>query len=302
MDGGGGTKRTVSSSSDGDGADGKPAAKKPRAPGADNDRDADAVMTDGPSVEKDAVIPHDFGRKWPPVILDKMLLRRKIKLLDSLLDMREAAALMEADGKAVPMMHPQDVQFRSLGLDEMTPLESSSNEYTRLRDYLTDSRGATHYVNYQVQHIFRIERRGERARLDGSRLAGSDRRLLWHGSRCTNFSGILSQGLRIAPPEAPVQGYMFGKGIYLADMSKSANYCFPSSFQGHALLLLCEAELGAPMLSFNYSCSTAGDRATEKGMASSWGMGKTGPGRWMDASVVHESLAGVKMVDFFVFF
>jgi len=46
------------------------------------------------------------------------------------------------------------------------------------------------------------------------------RRLLWHGSRATNFGGILSQGLRIAPPEAPVSGYMFGKGIYLADMSK----------------------------------------------------------------------------------
>ena len=36
----------------------------------------------------------------------------------------------------------------------------------------------------------------------------------------------LIQGLRIAPPEAPVTGYMFGKGIYFADMvSKSANYC-----------------------------------------------------------------------------
>ena len=28
--------------------------------------------------------------------------------------------------------------------------------------------------------------------------------LLWHGSRMTNWVGILSQGLRIAPPEAPV--------------------------------------------------------------------------------------------------
>ena len=35
-----------------------------------------------------------------------------------------------------------------------------------------------------------------------------------------------AQGLRIAPPEAPVTGYMFGKGLYFADMvSKSANYC-----------------------------------------------------------------------------
>ena len=36
----------------------------------------------------------------------------------------------------------------------------------------------------------------------------SCRMLLWHGSRLTNWVGILSQGLRIAPPEAPVTGYM----------------------------------------------------------------------------------------------
>lgn len=34
--------------------------------------------------------------------------------------------------------------------------------------------------------------------------------LLWHGSRLTNWVGILSKGLRIAPPEAPVTGYMVG--------------------------------------------------------------------------------------------
>jgi len=46
-----------------------------------------------------------------------------------------------------------------------------------------------------------------------------NQQLLWHGSRTTNFTGILSQGLRIAPPEAPVTGYMFGKGIYTAGAS-----------------------------------------------------------------------------------
>lgn len=32
--------------------------------------------------------------------------------------------------------------------------------------------------------------------------------LLWHGSRLSNWVGILSHGLRIAPPEAPITGYM----------------------------------------------------------------------------------------------
>ena len=47
-----------------------------------------------------------------------------------------------------------------------------------------------------------------------------NRKLLFHGSRISNMCGILSQGLRIAPPEAPVTGYMFGKGVYFADMSR----------------------------------------------------------------------------------
>lgn len=42
----------------------------------------------------------------------------------------------------------------------------------------------------------------------------------------TNYVGILSEGLKIAPPEAPSTGYMFGKGVYFADVcSKSAAYC-----------------------------------------------------------------------------
>lgn len=49
--------------------------------------------------------------------------------------------------------------------------------------------------------------------------------LLYHGSQMFNFLGILSQGLRIAPPEAPPTGYMFGKGVYFADMfDKSFGY------------------------------------------------------------------------------
>ena len=63
--------------------------------------------------------------------------------------------------------------------------------------------------------------------------------------RTTNFAGILSQGLRIAPPEAPVTGYMFGKGIYFADMvSKSANYCCTTRSNNTGLLMLCDVALG----------------------------------------------------------
>jgi len=74
----------------------------------------------------------------------------------------------------------------------------------------------------------------------------TNRRLLFHGSGLSNYIGILSQGLRIAPPEAPTTGYMFGKGVYFADMfSKSRQYAQSyGASTDSTLLLLCEVALG----------------------------------------------------------
>ncbi|PNY19706.1 Poly [ADP-ribose] polymerase [Tolypocladium capitatum] len=247
-----------------------------------------------------SVIPHAFGRHRPPVIGTDEHLKKELELLESLSDMKDAADIMKIDRKTAHTMNPQDCRFQSLGMEEMTPLDRASSEFTLLEGYLAGSRGSTHSVSYEVQHIFRIERQGETSRFAASKFAAmpSDRRLLWHGSRCTNFGGILSQGLRIAPPEAPVSGYMFGKGIYLADLSsKSAGYCRPYNSGGHGLLLLCEAELGDPMQRLKHSNYEAGEEAARKGMVSTWGMGKMGPSQWMDAGAVHDSLVGVRMPD-----
>lgn len=55
----------------------------------------------------------------------------------------------------------------------------------------------------------------------------------------------MSQGLRIAPPEAPKTGYMFGKGVYFADVaSKSVQYCRTDASNGYGLMLLCNVALG----------------------------------------------------------
>jgi poly [ADP-ribose] polymerase len=69
--------------------------------------------------------------------------------------------------------------------------------------------------------------------------------LLWHGSRFSNFVGILSQGLRIAPPEAPSTGYLFGKGVYFADIiGKSFPYACPHLSGGVGIYILAEVALG----------------------------------------------------------
>ena len=102
-----------------------------------------------------------------------------------------------------------------------------------------------------------------------------NRMLLCHGSRLTNYVGILSQGLRIAPPEAPVTGYMFGKGVYFADMSsKSANYCFTNPENNTGVLLLCDVALGEcnEKLHADYYASNL-----PEGKDSTKGLGRTAP-------------------------
>jgi poly [ADP-ribose] polymerase 2/3/4 len=249
-----------------------------------------------------SLIPHDFGRRRPPVLREMSIVQKEIDLLESLTDMRLANDIMKsAKAGTDSSINLIDRQYEGLGMQEMTPLEMESQEFVQLRDYLKNSAGHTHNLEYKVHDIFRVERSGETKRFLKSKYAkipNSDRRLLWHGSRCTNFGGILSQGLRIAPPEAPVSGYMFGKGVYLADIStKSANYCCVSTSGNVGLLLLCEVELGKPPLELTTADYNAAERARESNRLSTLGLGQTAPAGWKDAVCVHQSLKGVSMPD-----
>ena len=147
-------------------------------------------------------IPHSFGRNRPPVIQHDDMLKKEVDLMDSLTDLKDADAIIKAEKDDVDPVHPLDSRFKGLGMNEMTPVAVDSEEFLELSNYLIQTCGSTHSMNYQVNDIFRIERQGEGERFEKSKFSkiASDRRLLWHGSRATNYGGILSQGLRIAPP------------------------------------------------------------------------------------------------------
>ncbi|GKU09006.1 unnamed protein product [Fusarium langsethiae] len=223
-----------------------------------------------------------------------------MKLLKTLMGIEEAVEVLKEDQKPKRSMHPLVDQFRCLDLQEMTPHRRNSKEFTNIEKYLHGSRGATHSINYDIRNIFRVRRKGESERFEAfdASKTNSDRRLLWHDSRLTNYDGILRQGLRIAPPEAPMTSYMFGKGIYLTEMSsKSAGYCYHTACGGEALLLLCEAELGDPFQELMDADFYAAENAKRQGMYSTRGVGRTGPARWIDAGIIHKDLEGVRMPD-----
>ncbi|XP_076829790.1 poly [ADP-ribose] polymerase 2 [Brachyhypopomus gauderio] len=185
-------------------------------------------------------IPHDFGLRTPPVIRTEQELKEKVALLEALSDIRIAVKMAESSYQSDE--HPLDSQYRSLQC-QLQPLASDSHEFQLIEKYLQTTHAPTHSdYTMKVLDIFSVEREGERAKFCSDL---HNRTLLWHGSRLSNWVGILSHGLRVAPPEAPVTGYMFGKGIYFADMSsKSANYCFTNQNNNIGLLLLTEVALG----------------------------------------------------------
>ena len=166
----------------------------------------------------------------------------KVEVIEGLLNISKAHALSHAPEAA--HVHPTDANYEKLGC-KLRP--ASADEVALVKAYAANTAGPTHTAyELEVTNVFAAERGDEAAR--GSKgLEVGNRQLLWHGSRMTNWVGILSQGLRIAPPEAPVTGYMFGKGVYFADCStKSANYCFAKREAPEALLILCDVALGEP--------------------------------------------------------
>ncbi|XWS46632.1 hypothetical protein CRYUN_Cryun14cG0085200 [Craigia yunnanensis] len=189
------------------------------------------------------VIPHDFGfRKMRDFVIDTpQKLKKKLEMVEALGEIEVATKLLTDNTEEEDPLHYRYQQLHC----ELIPLGNDSEEFAMIAKYTQNTHAKTH-SNYTVDivQIFMVAKEGEIERF--KKFSGTkNRMLLWHGSRLTNWTGILSQGLRIAPPEAPVTGYMFGKGVYFADMfSKSANYCYASSAFTTGVLLLCEVALG----------------------------------------------------------
>ncbi|KAG8534078.1 uncharacterized protein KY384_000921 [Bacidia gigantensis] len=244
-----------------------------------------------------STIPHEFGRNRPPAIADNDTLRKEISMLDTLTDMEVANTIMKSTGdkkKDADNVNMLDKRFNELKLKEMTALDHKSDEYKALSDYLIKFSGTSHGFKFRLEDIFRIDREGEADRFgksDYSKLKKKNRMLLWHGSRVTNFGGILSQGLRIAPPEAPVSGYAFGK------LTPRLTPGTPYMSGGTGLLLLIEAELGRPMYEIPTGDSNAGEECKKHGYHGTLGVGRTAPLGWMDGGSIHPDLKGVQIPD-----
>ncbi|KAK2403593.1 poly(ADP-ribose) polymerase [Trifolium repens] len=144
---------------------------------------------------------------------------------------------------------------------ELVPVEFGTEEFPMIENYMKN----THTKSIQTI-LWKFSKYSGHQKKAGLNAFG----------RLSNWTGILSQGLRIAPPEAPVTSYMFGKGVYFADMfSKSANNCRPTPTAADGgVLPLCEVALGemVELLTGKYDADLL-----PEGKLSTKGVGATAP-------------------------
>jgi poly [ADP-ribose] polymerase len=211
-------------------------------------------------------IPCCAGDARPPVISTYWAIFVELRLLHSLYPRDIIASLMKVvhhraslqlSSRSV-LAYPLHHAYCSLqhGFRRLT--DTSTIEFQILQGYLHHSWSKSHRLHVELKDIYRVFLKSSApnpysdwitGKL-GDDICGRERRLLWHGTQPDSLLGILNIGLQIRRLGANTTGSMFGHGIYLADTaSKSANYCKAPKWNGEAVLLLCDADIGAQRIS-----------------------------------------------------
>lgn len=220
------------------------------------------------------IIPYSCGMNRPPLIKTTELINKASQRLDMLKEIQIGVSILQ-NNQSQLNIHPLDKIYNDLNI-KMLELDNNHPATAMIQKYMVNTHAETHRrYNLEIQHIFAIQKEAESQRYKDFVTQNNygNKMLLWHGSRMTNYMGILKNSLKIAPPEAPVTGYMFDKGIYFANsVSKSANYCRTSPNNNIGFLLLCEVALG------EMNRKTSSDYHAKdnlNGCDSTWGLGKT---------------------------
>lgn len=220
------------------------------------------------------LIPHVNGMSVLPVIDSTAMVNAKLELIKTLDDIQAAAEVL-VQTESPDVMHPIDEQYSRLQCG-IKPLDRCSETWRLIESYIDKTNNQFSGRNYSVlvDDIFEVERTSES---DGfaAYKDDSNRQLLWHSSRLSNFAGILSQGLRICPPFAPSSGFRLDRGLYFTEsLAKSSAYCYADRHHNTVCMLLCEVALGRPQLRY---ADDQGASKLEPGTNSTWAVGNFQP-------------------------
>ncbi|XP_076469646.1 protein mono-ADP-ribosyltransferase PARP3-like [Babylonia areolata] len=186
-------------------------------------------------------VPHDFGRRIPPVIDNTEFLQQKYDMLAVLGDIELAQSMQKEKDKGMEdkeeVPHPLDVNYGLLKA-KLGLVDPKSKEYKVLEKYFAETKPTSSWRKLTLNHIWTVDRDGETDRYKVHDKI-KERKLLWHGTNVAVVAAILKTGLRIMPHS----GGRVGKGIYFAsENDKSAGYVGTAGKKG--IMFLNEVAIG----------------------------------------------------------
>jgi poly [ADP-ribose] polymerase len=112
----------------------------------------------------------------------------------------------------------------------------------KLKSYYYTNQRHSFAAKYEIINIYQVEKNSPTSSEKWETI--SNKQMLWHGTKTQNVASILKSGFLINPIGIPINGKMFGNGIYFANVtSKSMQYIVPDE-RNTGYLFLCEVALG----------------------------------------------------------
>ncbi|ELP93921.1 poly ADP-ribose polymerase, putative, partial [Entamoeba invadens IP1] len=139
-------------------------------------------------------VPHVLTAGEMRLIDTDEKIKTELKLVETMCDVGEAMKLMEEDEgmnfdeQAETFSHYQQLKTK------ITALDKTSDRYHLLEEFFINNQETNSYRKpTSIVDIFEIDRENEKQRFEPFS-TDANRQLLYHGSRLTNFVGILSTG------------------------------------------------------------------------------------------------------------
>ncbi|KAK3251587.1 hypothetical protein CYMTET_39079 [Cymbomonas tetramitiformis] len=191
-------------------------------------------------------IPHKSGRSAPPLLDNLDIVKEKAELCELMRDMVEVA-IRSAAGKSQNALHSNDLdsQYDTLQC-KVDIVKPNSREHADILKEIKESQERSHGGNgVKVKRVFRLRREEEYERYQP---AIGNETYLYHGSRMSNWVGLLSRGI-LLPKTVVAMGVKrtdegwLGSGIYFGNADTAAGYAGTSK-EGNAYMLMAKTALG----------------------------------------------------------
>jgi poly [ADP-ribose] polymerase len=200
------------------------------------------------------IIPHNLGRARAQISATRLNSMAAFEEKQDLLQLMRDMLHVTEEGKTLGASDI-DMKYRALRarIEVLSP-SVDSERFEQVKQLLLRSHPMAPFGDQsnadliEIKQIYSIHRPAEHAAFNSQRVH-ANQQILFHGSRISNYVGLLSRGLMMPKMVVAMggkrrDGGLLGNGIYFGDSAAtSAQYCTPGS-KGTRLMLLNNVALG----------------------------------------------------------